>query len=269
MLKLLIKLDSILLVNLFVCGILSLDQVRGGHHQQQQFNDGDCLDYRSFNHFRYSPNANYDPNKGINGSECARICSESNLPHAGLVSQKYCLCASPEDFQSIRSIPKVSNHLCDEGDLYLRYFRGEPIGQIDELTIALRKKIHLVDDEVYFDLKSIANGPIEYSIDFGDGNDRIEWNPARTYKHRYHLADKYLVQVQARLVEKPNIRIKQTHQLRIHSKIRNDSVKVSCPKIAEPDDRIDCDITITIGTLMQMLIDFGDGYQSKMINLPG
>lgn len=230
--------------------------------------DGDCLDFHSYDYFRYSPNGYYNPNTGLTGAECARICSESSLPHAGLISRRYCLCGSEHESDQIRLIPKVTSDLCDQNDNYMRYYRGEPTGRIDSLTIRLRKQILLIEEDIYFDLVSEANGPLEYRIDFGDGSDLIDWTPANTLKHYYHLSGTYTVRVEARLISKPDIRIKQIRQIRVESKISNDHLKIECPRVVEPDDKVDCNVLIKMGTQMQMKINYGDGEQSDLINLP-
>ncbi|OTF83451.1 hypothetical protein BLA29_006380, partial [Euroglyphus maynei] len=236
--------------------------------QSWPLSDGDCLDFHSYEHFRYSPNAHYNPGSGIDGVECARICSESSLPHAGLIDRRYCLCASDLEADAIRVIPKVTSDLCDQNDYYIRYYHGEPQGVIHSLKIRLRKDVLFVEEDIYFDLVPDATGPLEYKIDFGDDSDSIDWTPANTLKHYYHLSGTYTVTVEARLITRPSVMIKQTRHIRIESKVTNDHLKIECPKVVEPDDKVDCNVLIKSGTRMQMKIGYGDGEQSGLINLP-
>lgn len=253
---------------LLVAAVITFDTIDISIEQSWPFSDGDCLDFQSYEHFRYSPNAHYNPVSGIDGVECARICSESSLPHAGLIDRRYCLCASDMEADSIRVIPKVTSDLCDQNDYYMRYYRGEPRGAIHSLKIRLRKDIFLVEDDIYFDLVSDATGPLEYKIDFGDNSDLIDWTPANTLRHSYYLSGTYVVTVEARLITRPDVMIKQIRHIRIESKVNNDHLKIECPKVVEPDDKVDCKVLIKSGTQMQMKIGYGDGEQSDMINLP-
>lgn len=231
--------------------------------------DGDCLDSQSFDIFRYSPYATYDPNKWIDGRECARICSESLLPHAGVVGKKYCLCAADSALEEIKTIPKVNGKLCDDTDYYLRYYRGEPKGKIEKLTIKFRKEYHFIEEEVFVDLTTISNGNVEYLVDFGDGSDLLDWSPSTSIKHTYFLSGTYTITVQARLIDKPEVIIKQTEPLKIHYNVGEKYLKMSCPKVVEPDDKVDCNVTVIVGTDMQMQINHGDGFYTGFINLPG
>lgn len=229
---------------------------------------GDCLDYHAFDYFRHSPSFGYDPDKGIDGAQCARLCSESNMPHAGLVMKRYCLCARDSEYPNIKSIAKVADELCTNSDYYVRYFPGVIKKKIHKLSIRPSKDTALTVEDVYFEL-SVANTNVEYSLDFGDGSDRTEWSVSSLIKHQYYISGLFTVTVYARLHDNPKEVAREITTIKIHSEIQNENVQVDCPGVLEPYDNVDCNITMFTGTDLQMKMDFGDGYFTNLTNLPG
>ena len=234
----------------------------------QEMLNGNCLDYPAFEYFRYSPSLNYDPKKGIDGQQCALLCSESSMQHAGVVAMKYCLCAPDVDFDLIRSIAKVTDELCKENDDYLAYYRGKERNKIENLFIKSNKEVAIVYEEIYFEISS-SNVNIEYSLDFGDGSDHTEWSTANTLQHRYYMSGTFVVNVHARLTEKPEEVVTEITSIKIEAELQNDNVQMTCPTVVEPGDVADCNVTVTVGTQLQMKMDFGDGIFTPLINLPG
>lgn len=230
--------------------------------------NGDCLDFDAFNYFRHSPGFGYDPDKGIDGFECSKLCSDSNMPHAGLVQNRYCLCARESSFEEIRGIAKVTDELCTTTDYYVRYYRGELKQKISGLSVKPNKDSALISEEVFFELTA-TNDNVEFSVDFGDGSDASEWSISSSLKHQYFMSGMFTVTVNARLANKPEEIALEVASIRIQAEIQNENLQVHCPTVVEPFDNVDCNITLVSGTQMQMKMDFGDGYYSNFTNLPG
>ena len=237
-------------------------------HGQDVIN-GDCLDYPAFEYFRYSPSLGYDPLKGVDGPQCAQLCSESAMPNAGVVAKKYCLCARDTELEAIKSIPKVTNELCTQSDDYVSYFRGKSKNKIENLAVKPDKEVAVIDEEVYFELSS-SNTDVEYSLDYGDGSDHTEWSSANALRHRYYMSGTFVINVHARtLTGKPKNVVSEMASIKIEGEVQNENVHMACPTVVEPGDLVDCNITVTVGTQLQMKMDFGDGVFTPMINLPG
>lgn len=234
---------------------------------QDVFN-GDCLDFQAFDYFRYSPGIGYDPLKGIDGPQCAELCSESAMPHAGVVLNKYCLCAREAEIEAIKSIAKVTSELCKQSDDYVKYYKGKSKNTIENLSVKPNPEVAVIDQEVLFDISS-SNTDIEYSLDYGDGSDHTEWSSANALRHRYYMSGTFVISVHARLTERPQQVITEKSSIRIEGEVMNDNVQMTCPTVVEPGDLVDCNITITMGTQLTMKMDFGDGVTTAMIDLPG
>lgn len=236
--------------------------------QGQEVINGDCLDYQAFDYFRYSPGIGYDPLKGVDGPQCAQLCSESSMPHAGVVAGKYCLCARDSELDAIKSIGKVHQDLCKSNDDYVGYYRGKARNKIEKLAVKLDKDVASIDEEVYFELSS-SSSDVEYSLDYGDGSDHSEWSAANALRHRYYMSGTFVVQVHARLAEKPQNVLTEIASIRIEAEVQSDNLHMTCPTVLEPGELIDCNVTITMGTQLAMKMDFGDGVHTPLMNLPG
>ncbi len=230
--------------------------------------NGDCLDFQAFDYFRYSPGIGYDPFKGIDGPQCAELCSESSMPHAGVVLNKYCLCAREAELEAIKSIAKVTGELCRTSDDYVKYFRGKSKNKIENLSVRPNPEVAVIDQEVLFDISS-SNTNIEYSLDYGDGSDHTEWSSANALRHRYYMSGTFVISVHARLTERPQQVVTEKSSIRIEGEVQNDHLNMTCPTVVEPGDLVDCNITISMGTQLTMKMDFGDGISTAMIDLPG
>lgn len=230
--------------------------------------NGDCLDFQAFEYFRYSPGQWYDPMKGIDGIRCAQLCSDSLMPHAGVVARKYCLCSRESEFDAIKTIPKVTGELCQRSDDYVAYYRGKAQNKVKKLKVKADKEIAVIDEEVFFELSS-GNPDIEYSLDFGDGSDHSEWSAANELRHRYYMSGTFVVTVYARIADKPKTLVTEMTTITIEGEVKNDNVLMACPTVVEPGDMVDCNLTLAMGTKMQMTMDYGDGVYTPMINLPG
>ena len=236
--------------------------------QAQDLLNGDCLDFQAFDYFRYSPNFGYDPVGGISSDDCMRLCTESSYPHAGLVNSKYCLCAPESEIQIIKSIAKVTAELCKQSDEYLTYYKAKPKNSIKNLALKADKDVLMLDEEVRFDLYS-EGLDIEYSVDFGDKSDRTEWSTANTLKHHYYMTGLFNPKIYARQTHSKHIVVEELTTILVQKEIQPENVQMVCPPVVEPGDVSVCNVTITMGTLLQMKIDFGDGISTSLTNIPG
>lgn len=252
------------MILLFFCALTLL----GAPSRAQDLLSGDCLDFQAFDYFRYSPNFGYDPIGGISSDDCMRLCTESSYPHAGLVNEKYCLCAPESEIQIIKSIAKVTAELCKTSDEYLTYYKAKPKNSIKNLSLKPDKDVLMLDEEVLFDLYS-EGLDIEYSVDFGDKSDRTEWSTANTLKHRYYMTGTFIPRIYARQTHSKHIVVEELTTISVQKEIQQENVQMVCPPVVEPGDVSVCNVTIMMGTLLQMKIDFGDGISSPLTNIPG
>lgn len=240
-----------------------------GGHRGQDIGNGDCLDFSAFNYFRFSPVLTYDPNEGIGGVECAQLCTASTLPHAAVVLKKYCLCARDDDLAAIKAIAKVTDELCDQSDHYVRYYQGTRSNRVEKLSLKADRERAEINEEVTFDL-SVANGAdVEYSLNYGDGSDSTEWSTANTLRHRYLCSGLFTPKVSARLINQRSVMATEIGTIRIQKAVNSDNINLECPTVVEPGENVDCNVTVRLGTELQMKMDFGDGTFTKWINLPG
>lgn len=251
------------------------------------FSDGECLSHEALDVFRTSPGG-YEVADGrdMNGTACSGLCSDFDLPYAGVIYRQYCLCASDQDFASldpVRQVTRIDSRECDVNPnirFYGRKKEGRSGGGDGSLS-AVQAKITastetaLVDEEISFDITIVDPSAgkldgIETQVDFDDGSPISQWSDKKRVDHTFRLPGRFMVKIHVRQSKQPDVLVAGSSAIvSIGQKFDETEVNFTCHQLIEPGDAPGCNITVYGGQDMAVEVDFGDSTPPFAFNTSG
>lgn len=232
--------------------------------------NGDCLDKKALQVFRTMPSG-YDHDVGIEGITCAKLCSTLCLPYAGIIKSKLCLCASSDDKEFVENVPVVDPALCSsEMDGYVEFYEAHTVELVNTLGIVSTSETVFLDHVASFETTFKKDPDSEFALDFGDGSPSHWGTPKSKYDHSYHIPGTFKVILYSRKIQNSNKWFSgPPATVKIVEKLEELDFEFQCPKIAEPEEIVNCTATLLAGQDFKATSLFGDGTKFKQVHIPG
>ena len=248
------------------------------------FSDGECLSHEALDVFRTSPGG-YEVADGrdMNGTACSSLCSDFDLPYAGVIYRQYCLCASDQDFASLNPgihVTRIESRECDVNP-NIRFYGKKKEDRSGGSLSAVQAKITasteraLVDENISFDITIVDPSSsklegIEFQVDFDDGSALMQWSDKKKVDHTFHVPGRFMVKIHVRQSKQPDVLVAGSSAIvSIGQKVDEMEVNFTCRQLIEPGDGSGCNITVYGGQDLGVEVDFGDGSPPFAFNTSG
>jgi hypothetical protein len=250
------------------------------------FSDGECLSHEALDVFRTSPGG-YEVADGrdMNGTTCSSLCSDFDLPYAGVIYRQYCLCASDQDFASLESgttVTRIESQECDVNP-NIRFYgkKKEDSRSSSSLSRRVQAKITastekaFVDENISFDIAITepATGKLdglESQVDFDDGTPLTLWSDKKRVDHIFRIPGRFMVKIHVRQAKQPdNLVAAASTIVSIGQRMDETEVNFTCRSLIEPGDGSGCNVTIYGGQDVTVEADFGDSSPPFVFNTSG